>query len=155
MQSPESRVQWYRNETFIQPCTKHCPTSLTSFHLQHHISDTGNFYLLQVSSNFLARWSCAGSLRWISRKSLNFGSGLVKVWSSTSDRSLRFRVGAGVVSSSPSCLISLEIMSLEWSCVASHPESEIPSLNNAWCLRNAWYLGESSFDSVGSVKPGG
>ena len=95
------------------PCIKHCPASLTPFHLQHNISDTENFNLLQASSNILARWSSEGSVWRIYRKSLNLGSGLVKIWSSTADRSLRVRLRAGVVSSSASCLVSLEIMSLE------------------------------------------
>ena len=138
--------------------------ALHPFHLEH-ISNTVN--LLQASSNFLARWSSEGSLWRIYRRSLNLGSGLVKIWSLTADRSLRVRIGAGIVSSSASRLISLEIMPLEKSCVASQPGSEIPSLKNARCVWNAWYSGESSFDFtlapdrscctdwVGSVKPGG
>ena len=62
------------------------------------------------------------------------GSGLVMIWSSTADRSLRVRVGAGIVSSSASRLISLEIMSLEYSCEASQPGSEIPSHKTAKCF---------------------
>ena len=47
----------------------------------------------------------------MSRKSLNLDVGLVMIWSSTADKSLRVCVGAGKVSISR--LLSLEIMSLE------------------------------------------
>ena len=99
--------------------TNHCHSYNMSFYISYFFyifiktSDTGNFDLLQASSNFLARCSSEGSLWRIYKKSLNLGSGLVKIWSSTADRSLRVRFGAGISSFSASRLMFLEIRSLE------------------------------------------